>query len=59
MIVYIMLLCLWMHICIYVVVRFEFEFKSYMHICIHVVVSFECILFNFLTRKYTIGAVLD
>jgi hypothetical protein len=39
MMVYIMLLCLWMHICIYVVVRFEFEL--YMHICIHVVVRFE------------------
>jgi hypothetical protein len=55
MMVYIMLLCLWMHICIYVVVRFEFKFELYMHICIHAMVSFECIFFDFFWKIHCRG----
>ena len=46
-----MVLCLWMYICIFVVVRFEFELYIY-------VVRFEFELF-FFAGKFTVGAVLD
>ena len=60
MMVYIMILCLWLHICIHVVIRFEF--KLYMLICIHVVWSVLNIyyLIFFLKIHYRdAGVVLD
>ena len=47
-----MVLCLWMYICIFVVVKFEFELYIY-------VVRFEFELFIFFAKKSTVGAVLD
>ena len=43
-----MVLCLWMYICIFVAVRFEFELYIY-------VVRFEFELFIFFAGKSTIG----
>jgi hypothetical protein len=53
--VYIMLLRLWMHICIYVVVIFEFEI--YMYTCCRG--QIWIIYLIFFVRKSTVGVVLD